>query len=142
MISALLCLCSLLAVASAGMRHPPPPPTGYGMPPPPPGYGKPLHHQTPAMDPFMMHMIMNQNNGGSSSTNNPFQQMLLLQSLQGQQMGHHGQGGYNPMLLASLLNQCTEPVTPCTPPNMGELCGVDPDPLMDPVYNMCCVCND
>ena len=77
----LICLGSLLAVAS-GMRYPPPPPPpgygkgppppppGYSMPPPPPGYGGhrgyPRPQQQPAMDPFMLKMLLSQNQGGKS----------------------------------------------------------------------------
>eukprot|EP00091_Calanus_sinicus_P023422 TRINITY_DN78_c0_g1_i4.p1 TRINITY_DN78_c0_g1~~TRINITY_DN78_c0_g1_i4.p1 ORF type:complete len:155 (-),score=43.50 TRINITY_DN78_c0_g1_i4:81-545(-) len=151
----LICLSSLVAAASAGMKHPPPPPygppsppAGYAMPPPPPGYGMPppgyghKKYPQPAMDPFMLQLLMSQNQGGSSS--NQFQQMLLLQSLQGQHGmgGHHGNPMMNPLLLHSLFNQCTEPVADCTVPNLDELCGVDPDPLTPPVYKMCCVCNN
>ena len=74
--------------------------------------------------------------------------MLLLQSLQGQQMGHghgHGHGGFgatNPLLLASLFNnECAEPGNRlCTPPNEGTLCGVDDDTANAPDYLMCCEC--
>ena len=77
----LICLGSLLAVAS-GMRYPPPPPPpgygkgppppppGYSMPSPPPGYGGhrgyPRPQQQPAMDPFMLQMLLSQNQGGKS----------------------------------------------------------------------------
>merc|ERR1719470_464110 len=99
----------------------------------------PMPYHQPAMDPFTLHLLMSQNQGGSS---NQFQQMLLLQSLQGQQMGHGGYGN-NPLLLHSLLNQCVEH-EPCTKPNVvgGDLCGVDPDPLDADVYHMCCKCNN
>merc|ERR1712181_105487 len=153
----LLCLGSLVAAASAAYPPPPtpppygppPPPAGYPMPPPPPGYGMPppgygygpKKYQQPPMDPFMLQLLLAQNQGGMGTSSSQFQQMMLLQSLQGQ----HGMGGHHgahPLLIHSLLNQCKEPVADCTKPNLGELCGVDPDPLTDPVYKMCCVCKD
>merc|ERR1719154_780016 len=100
----LLCLGSMVAAASAAYPPPPtpppygppPPPAGYPMPPPPPGYGMPppgygygpKKYQQPPMDPFMLQLLLAQNQGGMGTSSSQFQQMMLLQSLQGQ----HGMG--------------------------------------------------
>merc|ERR1712098_1034637 len=134
----IMCFAAFVAVSSAFLPAPPPPPH-YGRPghtPPSPFGG--------AMDPTTL-LLLNKNGGLGGSGGNGLLPLLLLGG-GGGLGGAHGKG-FNPLLF-SLLGGCKEEHSPCTKiadanADTDKQCGndVNGNSCNGNKCNMCCTCN-